>query len=341
MAFLSLDTSWSGTYAPYLISHAIYSMDTVKKGVVAIQSGIKKFHTIDRVDIANPLSVRQAIPTADPNSGFTIDARVIIPGDMQTYQEVNPRDLENTQFSEQLADQILDEILPAGMEGQLIQLLLSRCGESIETGLWMASTAFQGHYALGDANYQLQFFNGFMQRFVNDPLINLSTISPVAITASNIFTILDDLISQATVIHQALITDENTYIDMKFLMGAYTWFVYTQACRAAAYKGLRLDESGTPMWGGWKVERLAGMPKDSIVFCRATEDPKLSNLWVGMNSEKDWGVIFAKKDGNPFAEQFGMLAKWKWDVNYGWPDEIFLYTTQTKNSFLPPSAWGE
>lgn len=341
MAFLSLDTSWSGTYAPYLIGHAIYSMDTVKKGVVAIESGIKKYHTIDRVDIKNPLSVRQAIPTADANEGFTIDARVLIPGDMQTYQEVNPRDLEQTQFSEQLADQILDEILPAGMEGQLIQLLLNRCGEKIETGLWMASTAFQGHYSKADDNYQLQFFNGYMQRFVNDPLVNLSSISPVAITASNIFTILDDLIAQATQKKQALITDEHSYIDMKFGMGSYTWFIYTKACRDNAYKGLALDEAGTPMWGGWKVERLAGMPANTIWFCRATEDPEISNLWVGMNSEKDWGVIFAKKDGNPFAEQFGMLAKWKWDVNYGWPDEIFLYTTYTKNDFLPPSAWGE
>ncbi len=309
-------------------------MDTVKKGVVAIESGIKKFHTIDRVDIRNPLSVRQAVPTANPDEGFTIDARVLIPGDMQTYQEVNPRDLENTQFSEQLADQILDEILPAGMEGQLIQLLLNRCGEQIETGLWMASTAFQGHYAKGDAKYQLQFFNGYMQRLVNDPLVNLSTVTPAAITASNIFTILDDLIAQATLIHQALITDENSYKDMKFLMSSYTWFVYTQACRAAAYKGLALDESGTPMWGGWKVERLAGMPRDTIIFCRATEDPKVSNLWVGMNSEKDWGVIFDKVGSNKFAEAYGMLAKWKWDVNYGWADEIFMFTTAVKEDFL-------
>ena len=335
MAFQTLDTSWSGTYAPYLIAPAIYGMDTLKKGVVAVETGIKKIHTIDRMDIQNPLSVRQAVPTAAPNTGFTIDARTLTPGDFQTYQTINPRDLEQTQFSELLADAILEEVTPASLQGQLMQLLLGRCAEQIENGLWMGSTAYQGHYAIGDANYQLQFFNGFMQRMVNDPLVNLSSVSPLTITSSNIVAILDDLIYQATTKKKALITDDLSYERMKFCVSAGTWQIYTQALRTNAYKGLALDEGGTPMWGGWKVERLAGMPDNTIVFCRATSDPLVSNLWVGMNSEKDWNLLFGHVDSNEFAEAWAMLAKWKFDVNYGWPAEIFLYTTLTKASFIP------
>ena len=335
MAFVTLDTSWSGTYAPYLIAPAIYGMDTVKKGVVAIETGIKKIHTIDRMNITNPLSVRQATPTAAPGSGFTIDARTIVPGDFQTYQTINPRDLEQTQFAPLLADAILEEVTPVSLQGQLMQLLLGRCGEQIETGIWQGSLAYAGKYTPDQANYQLQFFNGFLQRMVNDPLIRLSSISPVAITSGNIVSILEDLILQATTYEQALITDEQSYQHMKFLMSSSTWQIYTETLRANAYKGLALDESGTPMWGGWRVERLAGMPSNTIIFCRATEDPLVSNLWVGMNSEKDWNLLFGHVDSNEFSELWAMLAKWKWDVNYGWPQEIFLYTTLTKASFLP------
>lgn len=331
MAFTSLDTSWSGTYAPYLINKAISGMDTMKKGVVYVEDNIKKIHTIDRVDITNPLGVRQEQPTDDGQFGFVIDGRTLIPGDMQAYREVNPRDLENTQFAKDLSDTILARQVPPSLQAQLLQLLLNRSAEQIESGLWMASTAYQGKFAKGDPQYQLQFFNGFMQRMVNDPLINLSSISPVTITASNIFSILDDLITQASTKQKALITDENSYEDMKFLMDVITWNIYTQACRNAAFKGLALDESGTPKWGGWRVERLAGMPSNTIVFCRASDNAKVSNIWVGMNSSKDWDLQFDRVTN--FSESFGMLAKWKWDVNYGWPDEIFLYTTLIPANF--------
>jgi hypothetical protein len=336
MAFLSLDTTWSGEYAPYLITKAMFSMDTMEKSIVAVETGIKKIKTIDRIDFTNPLSPSQAIPTNNPAIGFTIDSRTLIPGNFQSYVEVNPRDLEATQYSKQLADAILEEVIPDEIQSYMTMLQLNRCGESIETGLWQGSLAFAGHYVEGDANYQLQYFNGFMQRAVNDPAINLSSISPVTITASIIFSILDDLILQATTIEKALITDKESYKRMKFLVSAATWFIYTQALRNNAYKGLALDEGGTPMWGGWKVERLAGMMDNTIWFCRADGDPIKSNLWVGMNSEADWQIKIAPKEGNTFSEIWGMLLKMKWDVNYGWPSEIFMYTTATKANFLPP-----
>lgn len=332
MAFTSLDTTWSGTYAPYLINKAISGMDTMKKGVVFVEDNIKKIHTIDRVDMTDPLSPRQEQPTDDGEYGFNIDGRVLIPQDIQAYREVNPRDLEATQFAKDLSETILARQVPPSMQAQLLQLLLNRSAEQIEKGLWMASMSFKGKFAKGDPQYQLQFFNGFMQRMVNDPLINLSSISPVTITSANIVAILDDLITQATNKAPALISDELSYVEMKFLMNVVTWNIYTQALRAANFKGLALDESGTPKWGGWRVERLTGMPNNTIVFCRATDNAKTSNLWVGMNSSKDWDLQFDRVQN--FSEKFGMLAKWKFDVNYGWPEEIFMYTTVTQADFI-------
>ncbi len=88
--------SWSGVYAQYIIMKALYSMDTLEKGIVAVDSGIKKIYTIDRIDLQNPLSPSQATPTNQPGSGWFIDSRTMVPGNFQSYQVANPRDLEST-----------------------------------------------------------------------------------------------------------------------------------------------------------------------------------------------------------------------------------------------------
>ncbi len=338
MAFIATDNSWSGLYAQYIIMKALFAMDTLEKGIVAVDTGIKKIYTIDRIDLQNPLSPSQAVPTNQPGSGWYIDSRTMTPGNFQTYQIANPRDLESTVWSKYLADPILEEIIPSGgpdINGKMIQVLLGRSGESIETMFWQGSTAYQGHYVWGEANYQLQYFNGFLQRMVNDPLVNLSSITPAAITSSNILAILDDLLVQAGTKYKALISDKDSHRDMKYLCSTTTWIIYKIALANTTYKGGPLDESGTPTWKGWKVEPIAGMADNTIIFSRASVDPNIGNFHVAMNSEKDWNLRIGQVDGNIFAETWAMLAKWKMDVNYGWSDEIFLFTTLTEDSFLP------
>ncbi len=265
------------------------------------------------------------------------------PGNFQTYQVANPRDLETTVWSKYLADPILEEIIPSGgpdINGKMIQVLLGRSGESIETMFWQGSLAYAGHYVWGEPNYQLQYFNGFLQRMVNDSLVNLSSVTPAAITTSNILAILDDLLIQATTNYKALITDKFSIRDMKYLVSATTWMLYKQALANTSFKGGPLDYSGTYTWKGYIVECLAGMPDDTVIFSRASTDPNIGNFHVAMNSEKDWNLRIGQVDGNIFAEQWAMLAKWKFDVNYGWSDQIFLFTTLTPASFEPATSTG-
>lgn len=334
MSLNIVDQSYSGTYAPYMIRKAVYGMDTVKKGIVYVKSGIKKLHTIDRIDLQNPLSPRQANPTDNGNNPFTIDGRTLIPKDVQAIRIINPRDFETSQVSEQLSNTILARQVPQDIQTQMMQLLLNRCAEQFENGLWMGSEAYQGQYSDADERFQIQYFNGFLQQMVNDPLINLSSITPVAITNANVLTIMNDLIAQATTKKKALITDEFTFRDMKFLMSATTTTLYGEALTVGTtFKGNPFDTGYTTPWRGYRVERIAGMPDNTILFCRATEDPQISNLWVGMNSQEDWDLKIARVA--PLSEEFGFLAKWKWCTNYGWADEIFMYTTLTAANFLP------
>lgn len=334
MALNIQDTSYSGTYAPYMIMLEMFGLDTVEKGLVYVKSDIKKKATIPRLDVNNTLSPRQANPTDDGDSnGFVVDGRVLIPQDLQARITFNPRDFEQDQYAEILSNTILAREVPATVESYMTQAFLNRSAESVEKGIWQGSTAYQGHCSRDEANYQIQYFDGFMKQFVSDSAINLSSISPVTITTSNILPILNDLIQQVATKRKAMITDKKRFEKLKFIMSPNTGDIYGQALTTGTtFKGNRLDAAYISPWRGYLVETVAGMPDNTIIFCHADETVN-SNLWIGCNSVEDWQLEIKRvNNGN---ENFYILAKWKYCVQYGWAQEIFMYTTLTAANFLP------
>jgi hypothetical protein len=331
MALNILDTTYSGTYAPDMIMLEMFGMDTVEKGLVYPKGDIKKQHTIDRLDIDKVLTPRQANPTDSGTNGFTIDGRVLVPKDVQVYKQFNPRDLEANQVAELLSTTILAREVPATLESYMMQALLNRSAESLEKCLWQGSTNYQGLYTEADEKFQLQFFDGFMKLFVNDPLVNLSTVSPAVITVSNIPTILNDLLTQATVKRKAMMSKKSRFKNLKFICSPKTGDIYGQfLTTATTFKGNPLDAAFISPWRGFTVETVAGMPDDTIIFCHA-DQTSASNLWVGMNSTQDWELKMQRVENK--SEEFFMLGKWKYCVQYGWGQEIFMFTTLTAASF--------
>lgn len=333
MAFDIVDKSYSGTYAAEIIMLSLFGMDTVEKNLVFVKGDIAKQHTIPRMNIKNVLTPRQSDPVDSGVNGFTIDGRVLIPQDMQVYKEFNPRDFEDDQYAEELESTIINRSVPASIEDKMMQLLMNRAGESIETSIWQGSTDYRGVYTENDDKYQLQFFDGFMKMFVNDPLINLSTISPVAITTLNIQTILDDLLGQVAIKKKAMITDKLRFQRLKFTMSPVTGDIYGRSLTTGTtYKGNQLSAAEITPWRGYKVETVAGMPDNTIILCHADgSSSSNSNLWVGMNSESDWTLKLDRV--NAKSENWFMLGKWKYCVQYGWAEEIFMYTTLTAANF--------
>lgn len=335
MAFNIQDVSYSGTYSPFFIMQATYSMDTINKGLMNIKGDIKKKHTIGRVDYKNPLRVREAVPTAAPASPFTFDGRVLYPQDVDVYEEFNPRDFEENQVAESLSATILDRRVPQTIESQLTQLVLNRAGEQYERCIWMGSTSFQGQgYAKSDEKYQRQFFDGFLKRWVSDANIITPTMAVVAITSSNILAILDDAIATVTSENKALITDPMAKKRMKFIVSPNTANLYEAAITGGTtFKGNPFDIGYIAPYRGYRVEVVAGMADDTVIFCRAVKDKLVGNLWAGMNSMADWQLkLMRTANAN---ETFFVQGKWKWDVQYSWSEEIYMYTTLTAADFLP------
>jgi len=334
MALVINDTTYAGTFASYFWLPATFGMDTVTKGVVYVKDGIKKAHTIGRMDFANPFQTRKPTPTS--SGTFTVDGRVLTPQDLMIYTEFDPRDYEAHWLAEQLSPTLLARELPVEAENYMMQIALSRSFEWVEQELWMGSTTYTA--IPGSAgNGQICFFDGFLKKMINDtavyqipnPLPLVSTAS-VTSTSTNILTAMDELKNYAAANKKALMARPDRFKRMKYLMSINSEQIYQDASVAITFKGQITQSGETQPWKGFEVVGLAGMPDNTILFVEATDNVD-SNLYVGMNSTEDNNLQLQKLQAN--SEIFFLKGLMKFDVQYGFSEQVFLYTTLTAATF--------
>jgi len=334
MALNITDTSYAGTFASYFWLPATFGMDTLQKGGVYVQDGIKKAHTIGRIDFSNPLQPRAATPTG--SGTFTVSGRTLTPADVMVYTEFNPRDYEAHWLAEQLSPTLLARELPVTAENYMIQIALERTFEQIELGLWQGSTTYTA--APGSAgNGQICFFDGFLKLMVNDSAV-LKVSSPypltTAATAGSLYNIVDAfnaLIALAATNKKALLSRAKRYERMKFFVSINTEQIYeTYLTTTLTYKGVNTTERGINKFKGYEIVALAGMADDTILFCEGLDDVS-SNLYIGMNSTEDNNLQLQRLQAN--SELFFLKGLMKFAVQYGFSDQIFMFTTLTSGSF--------
>jgi hypothetical protein len=208
-------------------------MDTVQKGSVYVKDGIKKKHTIDRMDFSTPLQERAATPTS--SGSFTIDGRVLTPADIMLYTEFNPRNYEESFVAEQLSKTLLAREVPVTVESYMMQIALNRAFEQIEQNIWMGSTTYTATIGTS-GNGQLKFFDGFLKKMVNDSAV-LKVASPVALTAGNILSKMDALITLAATNKKALLSRPTRFDRLKFFVSVNTEQLYQTASLNLTFKG--------------------------------------------------------------------------------------------------------
>ena len=324
MSLIINDTQYAGTFASYFWLPATFGMDTIQKGAVYVKDGIKKKHTIGRIDLSNPLQPRQATPSSNAINGkFTIDGRSLQPEDHMFYTEFNPRDFEEHWLAEQLSPTLLARELPVTAENYMMQIALNRTFEQIETEIWMGSTTYDA--TPGDSGKgQLMFMDGFLKKMVNDSSV-VQIANPVALTASNILEKLDLLIASVATNKKALLSRPTRYDRMKFFVSIETEQLYqTALTTGVTFKGLNTMDRGIKPWKGYEVVPLAGFPDDTILFCEGLPDTS-SNLYVGMNSTEDNNLQLMRLQNN--SELFFLKGLMKFDVQFGCSVQVFLYTT--------------
>jgi len=334
MALVINDTTYAGTVASYFWLPATFGMDTLQKGGVYVQDGIKKQHTISRIDFARPLQKRQATPTG--SGTFTIDGRVLVPQDVMLYTEFNPRDFETQWLAESLSPTLLARELPVTAENYMMQIGLERALEQIENGLWMGSLSYTADPG-SDGNGQICFFDGFLKKMLADsavqkvasPLPLVSTVS-VTSTSTNVLEAMDKLITLCVVNKKALMSRPNRFKRLKFFMSIGTEQLYQAASINLTFKGQLTQSGETQPWKGFQVVALAGIPDNTILFAEGLDDVS-SNLYLGMNSTEDNNLQLQRLQNN--SELFFLKGLMKYDTQYGFSEEIFLYTTLTSATF--------
>lgn len=335
MAFDVQDTSYSGTFASYFWLPATFGMDTVSKGVVYVQDGIKKKHTIGRLDTVKPLQARKATPTG--GSSFTLSSRSLEPKDIMAYWEFNPRDLEVHWEAEKLSPTLLAREVPVTLENYMLQMALNRALEQVESGLWVGSTEYTANPG-DDNNGQICFFDGFIKKLVNDAAVrkvaNPGTLVSSGTTGGGNVLIIDafeGLLSLAAQYKKALLSRPTRYTRLKFIVSINTEQIYqTFLTTTLTFKGNNTTEQGINKYKGYEIVPLAGMPDNTIVLAEGLPDTS-SNLYVGMNSVEDNQLQLARLQAN--SELFFLKGLMKYDVQYGFSEEVFLYTTLTTASF--------
>jgi hypothetical protein len=335
MALQINDTAYAGTFASYFLLPATFGMDTVQKGSVYVQDGIKKSHTIGRVDFANPLQPRKATPTS--SGTFTVDGRTLTPEDLMLYTEFNPRDYEQHWLAEQLSPTLLARELPVTAENYMMQIGLERMFEQIERGIWMGSKTYTAEPGSAD-NGQICFFDGFLKKMLADATVK-QVASPFALTAAasdgshyNIVDAFNALLQLVATNKKALLSRPTRYKRLKFFVSINTEQIYqTYITTSLTFKGVNTTEQGINKFKGYEIVPLAGMPDDTILFCEGLDDTS-SNLFLGMNSSDDETTLELKKlQAN--SELFFLKALMKFDTQYGFGEQVFLFTTQTSVMF--------
>jgi hypothetical protein len=315
-----------------MITRAVVGADTVQKGCAYVKDGIKKKHTIPRIEVSNFIQRRAATPTSQGT--VTVDGKVLEPQDLMLYYEFNPRDFEAHWYAEQLKPQLLARELPQTVEAFMMMQTMLRLNEFFEFHTWRGRIQYapdgdavdpttKGAEA-GDAIYF--YFNGLIKKLLDESTtILVSTPATlVAGTAGGG----EENIGAALLRCYKLVPKALLYrygvMGLKFIVSYGTQQVYEEfLTTTTTFKNNDTTEKSINRYKGYEVVPLAGVPDNTIVVCIANPDIS-SNLWIGINSTTDEQLQLARLQAN--SEMFFVKGLFKMDTQTGFPDQVVLYT---------------
>lgn len=326
------DTTWSGPAASYMITRAVVGADTIEKGCVYVEDGIRKKKTIPRIEVSGFIQKRAATPTSQGE--VTVDGRVLTPADLMLYYEFNPRDYEAHFYAEQLTPKLLGRELPVTAENFMMMQTMKRLNEFFENAIHRSRIEFdpsgaavnpttKGEVA-GAADYF--YFDGLIKKLIDaatDPTYPTILVgTPVALTTANIR---DEFTRAINLVPKPLLGKFGKG-GLKFCVSYADYLKYGEALRTDAYKNVRSDEKAYDQFRGYEIEMLAGLPENT--FYLGIQKPDIdSNTWVGINSTEDNQLQLQRLQNN--SELFFVKGLFKMDTQIGFPDQFVLYTTLT------------
>lgn len=323
-ALVIADNTYAGEVSSYMITRQVVEADTIKKGCIYVEDGIKKQRTIPRVEVTNLFQKRNATPTSSGN--ITVDARTLVPQDLMLYLEFDPRDFEQHWYAVQMNPKLLDAELPPTAENFVMMQAMKRVNEFFENHIWRGRMAYDPEgqaldpttkgAAATDSAYQ--YWDGLIVKALNDAN-TLSVPSPAVLTTSNIRTKFQagyQLVPQAWLYKYGP-------AGLRLFVSYPDQQTYELALQQDTYKNQDTTEKGINRYNGYDIVPLAGLPAGTFFWGHGSPDIS-SNLWMGINSTEDLNLQLARV--MPASENFFLKGLMKADTNFGFTDQIVMHS---------------
>lgn len=321
------ETVYAGEAASFFLLRPVVEMDTYEKGCISIQDGIKKQHTIDRMEISNFIQDPAATPTSQ--GSIVVDYVQLIPKRFDLYMEFNPHDFEVSFFAPELQKLLLDRALPPTASNFLLLQLMRRVNQYYEYSIWQQAMKYNPtspSYVAPPSNLLTQtkntnfyYFDGLIEKALADAN-TIQVPSAVALTYANIRAQFEAAIE---LVPQAFLGKYGAG-GLKVLCSNVDWLKYNRALREDAFKNQDTTGESQDKWNGYDVVRLAGLPENIFFLCIANPNPQSSNSFIGLNE-------FTDKDNLKmapiltFSDLWAVRAEQKADVQWGFTDQLVMY----------------
>lgn len=324
------DTSWSGPAASYMITRAVVGADTIQKGCIYVEDGIRKSKTIPRIEVSKFMQKRTATPVS--KGTVAVDGRVLTPLDLMLYYEFNPRDYEAHFYAEQLEPKLLGRELPVTAENFMMMQTMKRLNEFFENATWRSRIQYDPSGAnvnptskgdTADASDYF-YFDGIIKKAL-DAADTILVPSPVALTGGASGNIEAMFLVAYALIPKALLYRYGAG-GIKLMVSYPDQQKYESFLTDSTYKNNDTTEKGINKWHGYDVVPLAGLPENTFFFAIGKPDID-SNLWIGINSTEDNKLQLERLQAN--SELFFVKGLFKMDTQIGFTDQLVVYTTIT------------
>lgn len=329
-ALVQGESVYAGEAASFFLLRPVVEMDTYEKGCISLIDGIKKQHTIDRMEVSNFIQDPAATPTSF--GSIATDYKQLIPNRFDFYMEFNPHDFETSFFAPELAKLLLDRALPPTANNFLLLQLMRRVNQYYEYATWQSRLAYNPTtgtqvcpVALQTISKNLNFyyFDGLIEKLLNDAN-TIAIAGAVTLTFANIRPTLNTMLNSVPPANLAKYGKQG----LRIMVSYNTWLLYNQALREDAFKNQNTTDANQDLFAGYDLVRLAGIPDNTIVMCLANPNPQSGELFIGVNefTDKD-NVKMSPLQNN--SDLWFVRGEQKADVQIGFTDQVVLYTTLT------------
>jgi hypothetical protein len=326
------DTTYAGEFYDIFLMKIMLGFESAQKGLIKIQTGIKKEATVGVLDVDSFIQAPQDPPVFGANIG--VGGRKLTPKEVMGYLTADPAKFEDHWLAVQMNSALLDRALPVTFESAVVNRTAEISQNWLEKSFWQGSedpvaVATAVGSGLGPADSNLIFFDGIIKiskaaLAAGNKITTASGVPAVVLTAGNIVSKFDALkaLIMASPDGPAAYNNPN----FVFVVNYKTGGLYGDAVKAQPNKGDDFTSRGKREYDGRKIVEVFGQHDDTIWAGVATRTEE-SQLWLGANEADEWTKFRVGKLQNNSEKIYSkMLAKLCTQI--ATPSQVFLYTTK-------------